>query len=230
MLGSLFLTILPVSLTSFPNAIRNWFLLLAIGGLFGASAFGTFFGALTISWDAWRWLFVLCGIAPIFCFVVGLIALPREHVHEHHQPFDIWGAIVLAATILVALFPLIHLKSMGIGSLWVWPFFLLAAVLFALFVFIELHTAAPLVHYRAVRMPKQIFGFLMAVMSHIGLILALIGGIEFLRAIKGASFADIVHFSIWFVCGVVIVALLAVLLYDLAGAGTLGIAVPWWSC
>src|SRR5579875_1462853 len=222
--GALFLTILPVSLMSFPNAIRNWFLLLAIGGLFGASAFGTLFGALTISADAWRWLFVLCGIAPIFCLIVGLIALPREHVHEHQQPFDIWGAVVLAATVTVTLFPLIHLKNMGIGSLWVWPLFVLAAALFATFVFIELHSKAPLVHYRSVRMPKQIFGFLMAVISHVGLILALIGGIEFLRAIKGASFTDIVHFAVWFVCGVVIVALISVFLYDLVGAGALGIA------
>ncbi|WAH37592.1 efflux MFS transporter permease [Alicyclobacillus dauci] len=221
--GSLFLTILPVSLMSFPNAVRNRFLLLAIGGLFGSSAVGAFLGSLSLTADAWRWLFLLGALGPVFCFLVGYIALPKGEAQPHHIPFDIWGAVILIAIVVVALFPSIHLESLGIGSVYVWPFFLIALLLFALFLIVEYHLEHPLVHFRAIRSAKQIFGTSMAIISHIALIVTLIGVNGFLRNVKNTKFLSIVHLYLWFIIGVVIVALLGTWLYDKLGAGVLGI-------
>ncbi|MEI0739298.1 MFS transporter [Paenibacillus sp. JTLBN-2024] len=75
--GCLFLTILPVSLKSFPNKIRNYFLLMVITGLFGASAVGAIFGSVSLSVGAWRWLFLLNIVSAALCLLVGFIGLPH---------------------------------------------------------------------------------------------------------------------------------------------------------
>jgi MFS transporter, DHA2 family, multidrug resistance protein len=95
--GMLFLTILPASLKSYPNKIRNLFLFFAIGGLFGSSAVGAFFGSLSLSTDAWRWLFILNIFSSILCLLMGYAVLPKQQPEQHeNRPVNRMGVFLLS--------------------------------------------------------------------------------------------------------------------------------------
>jgi MFS family permease len=222
--GALFLTILPVSLISFPNHVRNWFLLLAVGGLFGASAVGAVCGSLSLRADAWRLFYLLCGFPALLCFVIGKRVLPRQEVKEHaHHPMDVRGLVLLVATTACLVWPLVNLQKWGFHSISVWPFLALACVLFVAFVCVELRAESPLVHYRALHTPKQLSGFIMAIASHVALIAAVVGSAGFLRNVKTVAPAAMTQFYLWFFAGILIAALFSVFVYDTIGAGGLGI-------
>jgi MFS family permease len=222
--GALFLTILPVSLISFPNRVRNWFLLLAIGGLFGSSAIGAVLGSLSLRADAWRLFYLLCGVPALLCFIMGYRVLPKQEVKEHaHHPLDVWGLALLVAALTTLVFPLANLQKWGLQSTYVWPYLVLACVLFAAFVWVELSAHSPLVHFRALHTPKQLFGFVMAIAGHVALIAAMVGSAGFLRTVKAVAPVSLTQFYLCFIAGTVLFALLSVWLYDRIGAGGLGI-------
>ena len=84
----LFLTILPVKLISFPNKVRNLFLFFVISGLFGASAIGAVFGSLSLSADAWRWVFILNICSPVLCLVIGFFSFAETSSGRAGASFD----------------------------------------------------------------------------------------------------------------------------------------------
>jgi DHA2 family multidrug resistance protein len=221
--GALFLTILPVSLISFPNKIRNQFLLLAIGGLFGSSAVGAFFGSLSLSIDAWRWLFVINIYSSLLCLLIGYAVLPKHQPQQHHNlSIDKWGALLLSLAMIILVIPLINLQEMGFSSGYVWPFFLMDTFLLAMFLTIDLYAENPLVPIRSLLAAKPIFGTIMAVSSNVALIVALAGINGFLRSIIDTPFDNLAYFYVWFFVGIMASAVLSTLLYDKLGPGTLG--------
>jgi MFS transporter, DHA2 family, multidrug resistance protein len=221
--GMLFLTILPVSLKSFPNKIRNMFLFMIITGLFGASALGALFGSLSLNADSWRWLFLLNVLASLLCLVIGYFGLPKNEVHEHdHTPVDKTGVFLLSLIMIVLAFPLCNLLQKGFSSLYVWPFFCAALILLVLFVYVDLKSETPLVPFRTLKASKPISGTIMAVASHVSLIFAIAGINGFLRNNMDLPFLYLSHFYFWFFVGIVVTAVLKTLLYDKLGAGVLG--------
>lgn len=222
--GILFLTILPVSLTSFPNKIRNTFLLMAIGGLFGSSAVGAFFGSISLSSGMWRWLFILNIVSSILCLVMGSIFLPSAQDEKKHKepPADKKGIFLLGLFILSLAYPLCNLMEEGFSSIRIWPLLVLAAIIMLLFIYIDLKSENPLVPFGSLKAAKPVSGTIMAVASHISLIFALAGINGFLRNNKDLPFEYLSHFYFWFFIGILITAILKTLLYDRLGAGILG--------
>jgi MFS transporter, DHA2 family, multidrug resistance protein len=222
--GMLFLTILPVSLRSFPNAIRNTFLFMVITGLFGSSAIGALFGSISLREDAWRWLFILNVIASLSCLIIGFFGLPRneEHVHDH-SPVDKTGVFLLSLLMIVLAFPLCNLLEKGFTSLYVWPFLFVGLILLLLFIYVDLKAETPLVPFRTLKAPKPISGTIMAVASHVSLIVAIAGINGFLRNNLNLPFLYLSHFYFWFFVGIVFTAIFKTLFYDKLGAGILGI-------
>ncbi|MBT2654656.1 MFS transporter [Bacillus sp. ISL-18] len=222
--GMLFLTILPVSLRSFPNAIRNTFLFMVITGLFGSSAIGALFGSISLRADAWRWLFVLNVIASVCCLIIGFFGLPKheEPVHDH-SPVDKTGVFLLSLLMIVLAFPLCNLLEKGFTSLYVWPFLLVGLILLLLFVYVDVKAETPIVPFRTLKAPKPISGTIMAVASHVSLIVAIAGINGFLRNNLNLPFLYLSHFYFWFFVGIVFTAIFKTLFYDKWGAGVLGI-------
>ncbi|AKQ74371.1 MULTISPECIES: MFS transporter [Bacillus] len=219
--GMLFLTILPVKLISFPNKVRNLFFV--ISGLFGASAIGAVFGSLSLSADAWRWVFILNICSPVLCLVIGFFSLPKQAAEEReHHSIDKTGVFMLSLLMVVLTVPLINLQKTGVHSFYVWPFFLAGFIILALFVITDLRAREPLVPFRSLWSAKAVSGTVMAVASHIALIvsLAVING--FLKNIAEASFESMTRFYLCFFAGILATAVLSTLLYDHFGAGLLG--------
>ncbi|KKB73759.1 MULTISPECIES: MFS transporter [Bacillus] len=221
--GMLFLTILPVKLVSFPNKIRNLFLFFVISGLFGSSAVGAFFGSLSLSYDAWRWVYVINIIFPVLCLAVGFWTLPKQKPDQREkQPIDKTGVFLLTLLMSVLAFPLIHLQEEGFSSVYVWPFFIGAFILLILFFITDWRAEFPLVPFHSLWSAKSVSGTIMAVASHIALIVALAGINGFLQNIADVSFAYLSWFYIWFFIGILTTAVFSTLLYDRLGAGVLG--------
>lgn len=222
--GMLFLTILPVSLKSFPNRIRNVFLFMIITGLFGASALGALFGAVSLNEDAWRWLFVLNVLASLLCLIIGYFGLPKNKQHEHdHRPVDKSGVFLLSLITIVLAVPLCNLIDKGFTSLYVWPFLAVALILFVMFIYVDLKADIPLVPFRTLKASKPFSGTIMAVASHASLIFAIAGINGFLRNNLNLPYVYLAHFYFWFFVGIVITAVLKTVFYDKLGAGLLGL-------
>ncbi|MFL0365117.1 MFS transporter [Pseudobacillus sp. 179-B 2D1 NHS] len=221
--GMIFLTILPASLKSFPNKIRNTFLFMVITGLFGASAIGALFGSISLQTDTWRWLFVLNVISSLLCLIIGFFGLPKDEKEKHeHKPVDKTGIFLLTLMMIVLAVPLCNLYQKGFSSQYVWPFFVIAFILLVLFVYVDLKAEVPLIPFATLRAPKPISGTIMAVTAHISLIVALAGINGFLRNNMNLPFLYLSHFYFWFFVGIVVTAILKTFLYDKLGAGVLG--------
>ncbi|KAA6448602.1 MFS transporter [Bacillus swezeyi] len=221
--GMLFLTILPVKLVSFPNKFRHLFLFFVITGLFGASALGAVFGSLSLSADTWRWVFILNICSPILCLVIGFLTLPKQASAQRvNHSIDKAGVLLLSLLMIVLAVPFIRLQESGFHSLYVWPFFLAAFILLGLFIITDLRTEHPLVPFHSLWTAKSVSGTIMAVVSHIALIVALAGINGFLENIADTSFENITRFYLCFFMGILATAILSTLLYDHLGAGILG--------
>ncbi|MEC1373511.1 MFS transporter [Heyndrickxia oleronia] len=221
--GILFLTILPVSLRSFPNKVRNTFLFMVITGLFGATAMGALFGSLSLSVNTWRWLFILNILSALLCLIVGYFGLPRNEVHVQQKAMDKTGGFLYCLMMIILAIPLCNLMEKGFASLYVWPFFVLAFILAVLFIFIDLKAENPLIPFRTLKAAKPISGTVMAVASHVLLVLSIAGINGFVRHNMDLPFHYLLHFYFWFFIGIVVTAILHTLLYSALGAGKLGI-------
>ncbi|MBS4175568.1 MFS transporter [Bacillus sp. FJAT-49736] len=221
--GVLFLTMLPVSLKSFPNKIRNTYLFFIITGLFGATAAGAFFGSLSLSVDSWRWLFILNIISAVLCLIIGAIELPKIKEEHEHQPIDKTGLFLLILLMVVISIPLCNLMEKGFTSYLVWPFLVVGLIVLILFVLVDLNAETPIVAFRTLKAAKPISGTVMAVASHVLLVLALAGINGFLRHNKDLPFHYLLIFYCWFFVGIVFTAIFKTLLYGALGAGKLGI-------
>lgn len=222
--GVLFLTILPVSLKSYPNKVRNLFLFFAIGGLFGSSAIGAFFGSLSLSAGTWRWLFILNIFSSLLCLLIGNSSLPKHQPEQHNNhPVDRKGVFLLSLIVIVLAFPLSSLQEKGFESVYVWPFLVAACILLAIFTAVDLRAENPLVPLRSLRAAKPVFGTVMALASHVALIVAIAGMNGFLRNILDPPFVYLSYFYICFFAGIVAAGILSTWLYDKLGAGILGI-------
>lgn len=222
--GMLFLTIIPATLMSFPGHIRNFFLFFVISGLFGSSAVGAFFGALSLSVDAWRWLFSLNIITAVICLVVGLIVLPKPTEKElDTRPIDKTGVFLLTVITLVTISPLLNLQQKGFDSLYVWPFLVIDVILLGLFINVDSRVSNPLVPLHSLWSWKAMSGATMAIVGHLLLVVAIAGINGILRNILDIPFRNLSIFYLWFFIGIVVSALICTFLYDVVGAGTLGI-------
>lgn len=221
--GMLFLTILPVSLMSFPNKIRNTFLFMVISGLFGASALGALFGSVSLSLDSWRWLFILSIIASIGCLLVGLVGLPKHTDHsQDHKPIDKMGLLLLTLIVIVFAVPAYYVVNKGFHSVYVWPFLVAGLILLFLFIYNDLNAEMPLVPFRSLKAPKPISGTVMAVASHLSLVVSIAAINGFMRNNVDVPFRQLTYFYLFFFVGVLITAILKTFLYDVLGAGVLG--------
>lgn len=111
-------------------------------GIFGATvglstAVGPVLGGLILAVagepDGWRWVFfVNVPVGLVALVAAGRLVPPvRAGQQRGDTTVDIGGALLLGAGVLAVLFPLVQVESGGLGRLW-W-LFLLAPVLFALF-------------------------------------------------------------------------------------------------
>ncbi|MCK1993638.1 MFS transporter [Peribacillus muralis] len=221
--GVLFLTILPHSLRSYPNKFRNLFLMFAIGGLFGCSAVGAFFGSLSLSISEWRWIFLLNIFSSLICLVIGFKILPKTKPELNSGATrNIKGIFLFTLLIMALILPLYNLQENGFTSNKVWPFLVIALLLGGLFIAFDFNAVDPLIPIRSLWSAKTVSGTIMALTAHVALIVAIAGTNGFLRNILDPPFIYISYFYLWFFAGLMASGVVCTLLFDKWGAGRLG--------
>src|SRR3954466_12451211 len=114
---------------------------IAIGG----SAVGLILGGLLTQAFSWPWIFFVNVPVGIVAFVLSLRLVPESRDAHAHRHLDIGGAVTVTGGLMVLVYAIVKAETDG----WTAPatigFFVLAAVLLASFIVIELRSKAPLV-------------------------------------------------------------------------------------
>lgn len=117
----------------------------ATGGL--AGTVGVLGGGLLTDGPGWQWIFLVNIPIGIVLITLALKHLPRDVVEKGVHRFNAGAAITVTAGLMALVYGLTHGVEGGWGSPVTLGAFVASALLLALFVFIELRSRAPLVHF-----------------------------------------------------------------------------------
>jgi MFS family permease len=119
----------------------------------GATGFslGLVFGGL-LTEIGWRWVFFLPAPVALAALIAGIRLVPKDSpVARAARSFDLAGAVVLTATMLLLVYTVVEAPDVGWGSARTVGSFAGVAALLAAFVAIERRVAAPLVRLGILR-------------------------------------------------------------------------------
>lgn len=109
----------------------------------GGGAIGVFLGGLLTGSFDWHWNFLVNVPIGIAVFALCLYLLPKnEGAHVH---LDLAGAASITSSLILAVYAIVNGNNVGWTSLETLGLLGAAAILFAVFIWIERHVASPLV-------------------------------------------------------------------------------------
>jgi EmrB/QacA subfamily drug resistance transporter len=125
----------------------------AMAGLGGAS--GVLFGGLLTQGLGWPAIFLINVPVGIAVIAASRRVVPESRGEQVHRHFDVLGATLVTAGLVVAVYGIVRSESLGWGSSGVLVPLALAAALLALFALVEGRFAkAPLMPLSILRMPR----------------------------------------------------------------------------
>jgi MFS family permease len=110
----------------------------------GGGSLGVLLGGMLTSALSWHWIFLVnlpIGVA-VCGFCLRLVAPDRARLHQ--QPLDVWGAVTVTASLLLAVYAIVEAQSLALLGA--------AAFLFAAFLVIEARSNHPLMPLRLWRL------------------------------------------------------------------------------
>jgi EmrB/QacA subfamily drug resistance transporter len=114
---------------------------IAIGG----SAVGLVLGGFLTQTFSWPWIFFVNVPVGIAGFFFSLRLVPESKDEHAHRSYDVGGAVTVTGGLMALVYAIVRAETHGWGSGLTIAFFVLAGLLLASFVVIELLSAEPLV-------------------------------------------------------------------------------------
>jgi MFS family permease len=108
-------------------------------------AFGPIVGGVIVEYFAWQWIFLINVPIGIAAFVVTTTVVRESRDQSGEVATDIPGTITITGAIAALTWSLIEAGERGWGDSMILMGFVISAVLFAAFVFIEQRTERPMV-------------------------------------------------------------------------------------
>lgn len=108
-------------------------------------AFGPIVGGVIVEYFAWQWIFLINVPIGIAAFLVTSAVVRESHDESGQVATDIPGTIVVTGAIASLTWSLIEAGERGWGDTMIVGGFVLSAILFAAFIFIEQRTERPMV-------------------------------------------------------------------------------------
>ncbi|MBI4079621.1 DHA2 family efflux MFS transporter permease subunit [Candidatus Kaiserbacteria bacterium] len=109
----------------------------------GGGAVGVLLGGFLTGID-WHWNFLINIPIGVVVFALCLYMLPQLKGSAHGERLDVWGALVVTASLLLAIYAIIGGNEVGWTSLQTLGLLTGSAVLLAAFLWIESHVSHPL--------------------------------------------------------------------------------------
>lgn len=221
--GILFFTLLPKLFQAFPKRYKNVFLLLVIVGLFGANALGGISGSYSLELDRWKWIFVINIVSSILCLILGPRFLNNaDKAPEKEEKGIPWHIVFLVLTTITISVPMIMLTQQSHITFLSYIFLLIAVLFFVNFVYFNMKSDAPIMYFSTLFKKKPIVGSVMAISSHLTLLVGIAGiNVFLLKALK-LPFEVTEKFYLYFFIGVIVTGFIKMLFYSSIGAGILG--------
>ena len=140
-------TTLAIVVSVFPREERGKALGIAIASVYAGISCGPFFGGLLVNALGWRSIFYLSVPLGILTFLISLAKLRGEWAEARGEPFDWFGSLVYAGSLVLLITGASNLDS----GLWAWLLGAAGTGGLGLFLLIEARTDYPILHIGLLR-------------------------------------------------------------------------------
>lgn len=137
-------TTFAIVVSVFPPEERGKALGIAVASVYAGISCGPFIGGLLVTSFGWRSIFYLSVPLGTVTFLVSLAKLRGEWAEAQGEPFDVRGALVYAAAILLLISGASNLDQEG----WAWALVLVGLMGLGLFLRLEAVTTYPLLNIK----------------------------------------------------------------------------------
>jgi len=114
---------------------------IAIGG----SAVGLILGGVLTQSFSWPWIFFVNVPVGVIGFVLSLRLVPESRDEHAHRHYDVGGAVTITGGLMLLVYAIVRAETHGWGNGLTIAMFVVAALLHAAFIAIELRSPEPLV-------------------------------------------------------------------------------------
>lgn len=111
----------------------------------GGGAIGVLMGGLLTNSFDWHWNFLVNLPIGIAVFLLSRRYLPHHHAENEHNTLDVWGAVLITASLMLAVYAIVGGNAAGWFSAQTLGLFAGALVLLGAFLVIEMRIPSPLV-------------------------------------------------------------------------------------
>ena len=117
----------------------------------GGGSIGVLLGGILTDVLSWHWIFLVNVPVGIGVYLASLKLLPRDSAQERKGRLDVWGAITVTLSLMIAVYAIVNGNEKGWTSLQTLGLLGVAAAIMGVFLVIESRIAAPLVPLRLFR-------------------------------------------------------------------------------
>jgi EmrB/QacA subfamily drug resistance transporter len=110
----------------------------------GGGSLGVLLGGILTDVLNWHWIFLVNVPIGVAVIVLSLRLLPTERVPSAATRLDVWGAITVTASLMIAVYAIVNGNEVGWGTARTLGLLAAAVALFAVFVGIESRITSPL--------------------------------------------------------------------------------------
>ena len=110
----------------------------------GGGSVGAFLGGILTGTFNWHWIFLVNVPIGILVFVLTLYLISSKHEAPAHVHLDVWGAVTVTASLMLAVYAIVNGNVVGWGNPQTWGLLGVAVLLMALFLWIETKVKEPL--------------------------------------------------------------------------------------
>lgn len=120
----------------------------------GGGSVGALLGGILTGTLNWHWIFLVNLPIGVAVFVASLYVLSSEHIPSKHAHLDVWGAITVTASLMLAVYAIVNGNTAGWLSVSTIGMLVSAVILMALFLWIESKVHSPLMPLSLLRVPS----------------------------------------------------------------------------
>jgi EmrB/QacA subfamily drug resistance transporter len=113
----------------------------------GGGSIGVLLGGLLTSLS-WHWIFLVNVPIGFAVYVAAMRLIPRDTPPATRGPLDVWGAVTVTSSLMLAVYAIVNGNTMGWSSPAISGMLVASLLLLAAFIWIESRTPAPLMPLR----------------------------------------------------------------------------------